>query len=137
MPQRLASTARGSLINSLSEVVLRCGRGRWPSGLNEVAARISVWHLTKRLCLAVLGYASEGAKAVNHQDEAVLLSLGNIYNLKYASDKKRYIYTGHFIVSDTYIQSHWRPINFKIHFESLLLTFKAVHGRAAANISEL
>lgn len=29
MPQRVARTASGSLINGLSDVVLRCGRGRW------------------------------------------------------------------------------------------------------------
>jgi len=48
MPQRLATTARGSLIDCLSDVVLRCGHGRWPTGLTEMAACLIVGYF--QLC---------------------------------------------------------------------------------------
>lgn len=57
MPQRLATTARGSLINCLSDVVLSCGHGRWPTRHNEVAPYFTMWHLSvtqRELCLAIL-----------------------------------------------------------------------------------
>lgn len=34
-------------------------------------------------------------------------------------------------------QLHWHPASFKVHFKILVFAFRAVHGQAPVDISEL